>query len=218
MPNKYQLVVFDWDGTVMDSEARISICMQLAARDCGYPVPQRAEIREIIGLSMQKAIYQLSGVEDAQEIKRLGDAYRTHWLNDDIGASALFASAEETLQQLTEQGYLLAIATGKSRRGLDKALQETSLGRYFHMSRCADETHSKPHPQMVLDILTDLDTMADKALVIGDTEFDMQMAANAKVDAVGVSYGAHASNRLKEQGALAIFDTLLELPEWLAEQ
>ena len=214
----YDLIVFDWDGTVMDSEHRIVTCMQRAGADTLSSIPTDAEVREIIGLGMQEAVARLWPEADDDSVQKIIEAYRVHWLGDQIPDSELFEGAAETIEALTDRGYLLAVATGKSRRGLDRVLDESGLGRYFHMTRCADEAHSKPHPQMLQDILTDLNTEPNKALVVGDTEYDIQMATNAKVDAVGVSYGAHDQQRLLDCGAKTILHSLTELIDWLETQ
>jgi len=211
----YELLVFDWDGTLMDSEHRIVTCMQLAAADTGQPVPEDAAARNIIGLGMREAVSTLFPQLEAAQVNGIIDAYREHWLDEQIPASSLFPGAQAVLRSLSNAGYLLAVATGKSRRGLDKVLDETGLGELFHMTRCADEAYSKPHPQMLEDILTDLDTSPANALVIGDTEYDMQMAANARVDAVGVVHGVHSRERLLAHGALTVLDHLNELTLWL---
>ncbi|MCB1786876.1 MAG: HAD-IA family hydrolase [Chromatiaceae bacterium] len=217
MGASYELVVFDWDGTLMDSEARIVTCMQLAARDCGIAVPDRAAARDIIGLGLEEAVQRLFPALDRSGVAALTDAYRAHWLGDAVDAAPMFAGARELIESLHRQGRLLAVATGKSRRGLDRALQESGLGGFFHASRCADEAFSKPHPQMLQDILTDLDTAPGAALVVGDTEYDMQMASAAGVDAVGVGHGVHAAERLLSEGALTCFDDLFALAEWLQQ-
>jgi phosphoglycolate phosphatase len=214
----YDLIVFDWDGTLMDSEVRIVTCMQRAARDTDNPVPAVAEVREIIGLSMPRAVQQLfPGVDDAG-VEAVIDAYRTHWLGGQIPESALFPGALALLQGLAADNYLLAVATGKSRRGLDKVLTESGLADLFHATRCADEAFSKPHPQMLQDILVDLDTAPQRALVVGDTEYDIQMAVNAGVEALGVSHGAHTEQRLIDNGALTVLKELAELPVWLSDK
>ena len=215
---KYELIVFDWDGTLMDSEARIVACMQLAADDTGCSRPADAEVREIIGLSLEKAVSLLFETRDQEEVSTIVNAYRDHWLGDNVPHSRLFPHANEVIALLEEDGYLLAIATGKSRRGLDKVLTECGLGPRFHASRCADETFSKPHPQMLEEVLVDLDTEPEKALVIGDTEYDMQMASNARVDALGVIHGVHSEARLLQHGALGVLRGLDELPLWLQQQ
>jgi len=215
MSKKYQLIVFDWDGTLMDSEARIVTCMQQAARDVEMPVPDHAATRDIIGLGLTEAVQRLFPAADAHGIGAVIDAYRRHWLGDEIRPAALFAGARELVEALHRDGHLLAVATGKSRRGLDKVLEESGLGEFFHASRCADETFSKPHPQMLQDILTDLDTRPQAAVVVGDTEYDMQMARNAGVDALGVAHGVHATDRLLAHGAITCFDDLFGLADWL---
>ena len=213
----YRLLVFDWDGTLMDSAGRIVRCMQLAAADTGTPVPEAAAVREIIGLGMREAVERLFPDFDAPQVEDFIDAYRGHWLGDAVPPSSLFPGAREVLDWARERDYLLAVATGKSRRGLDKVLEETELTDCFHVTRCADEAFSKPHPQMLEEILTDLDIPPAEALVIGDSEYDMQMAANARVDALGVAHGVHEGERLQRHGALAVLNDLHQLPPWLTQ-
>jgi phosphoglycolate phosphatase len=215
MSKKYQLIVFDWDGTLMDSEARIVTCMQQAARDVGVPVPDDAAARDVIGLGLTEAVQSLFPAAGADGTDALIAAYRDHWLGNEIRPAALFAGARELVEALHRAGYLLAVATGKSRRGLDKVLEESGLGAFFLATRCADETFSKPHPQMLQEILTDLDTHPQAAVVVGDTEYDMLMARNAGVDALGVGHGVHATERLLAHGAITCFEDLFGLADWL---
>jgi phosphoglycolate phosphatase len=217
MKVKYDLVVFDWDGTLMDSEARIVDCLQRAATDIGVDVPSRAEARDIIGLGLEQAVARLFPLADERLVGQLVDAYRVHWLGDEVRPSSMFAGSRELVAELHQAGSLLAVATGKSRRGLEKSLVESGIGDLFHVTRCADETLSKPHPQMLEEILTDLNTAPQCALMIGDTEYDMQMAASAGVAAVGVSHGVHSEERLLEHGALQCFDDLFALARWLRD-
>jgi len=217
MKLKYDLVVFDWDGTLMDSEARIVDCMQRAAADLEVAVPSRAEARDIIGLGLQQAVARLFPGADEGLVDALVDAYRRHWLGDEVQPSSMFAGSCELVAELHQAGSLLAVATGKSRTGLEKSLAESGVGDLFHVTRCADETFSKPHPQMLEEILTDLDTPPGRAIMIGDTEYDMQMAANAGVHAVGVSHGVHTEERLFANGALHCFDDLFALARWLRD-
>jgi phosphoglycolate phosphatase len=217
MSKRYELIVFDWDGTLMDSESRIVTCMQRAAVDTGRPAPSRAAARDIIGLGLPEAVRRLFPGTDAAGVDGLVDAYRANWLGNEIEASAMFAGACELIETLYRSGHLLAVATGKSRRGLEKSLDESGLREFFHATRCADEAFSKPHPQMLQEILVDLDMSPDGAVVIGDTEYDMQMARNANVDAVGISHGVHSTERLVAQGAVACFDDLVQLSGWLCQ-
>ncbi len=210
-----ELIVFDWDGTLMDSEGRIVACLQQAARDLDHPVPPREQARQVIGLGLHQAVARLFPQADEAEVRRLADAYRRHFLGEELARSELFPGARELLANLADAGYLLAVATGKSRRGLEQEFAHTGLGELFHVTRCADETFSKPHPQMLLEILDYTGQEPDAALVVGDTEFDMQMAANAGVPAVGVAHGVHPPERLREAGALAVLDGLGELEAWL---
>ena len=216
--NGYRLLVFDWDGTLMDSEARIVACLQAAAVDVGIAVPPPDSARDVIGLGLQEAIERLFPGVDRRALGRLVERYRHHFLGDHPTASELFPGVVETLEGLADAGYLLGIATGKSRRGLDKVLSETGLGRFFHASRCADEAFSKPHPRMLEEVMAVLGASPADTLMIGDTEYDMQMARSAGVPAVAVSYGVHAPERLLAEGALACLDRIDELPGWLAGQ
>lgn len=211
----YELIVFDWDGTLMDSEGRIVACLQLAAGELGYPVPSVERSREVIGLGLHEAVARLFPEASGNEVQQLSDAYRRHFLGDELAHSELFPGARELLEELARTGYFLAVATGKSRRGLEKELDLTGMRDLFHVTRCADETFSKPNPQMLLEILDYTGREPRQALVVGDTEFDMLMAANARTPAVGVSHGVHPPRRLKEAGALEVFDRLSQLPEWL---
>lgn len=212
----YELIVFDWDGTLMDSESRIVSCMQAAAADLSWTIPGYDATKEIIGLGLNEAVARLFPGRDAEEVQQLADQYRVHFLGNQIPGSVLFDGAREIFSHLTDNGYFIAVATGKSRRGLKKEFESTGLGSLVHASRCADETFSKPHPQMLLDILDQLGVTADRTLVVGDTEYDIQMAVNAGADALGVSYGVHDRARLLDNGALGCLDSLHEMPDWLA--
>jgi phosphoglycolate phosphatase len=211
----YQLIVFDWDGTLMNSEARIVTCLRRAAEDVGFAVPSVAASRDIIGLGLDEAMARLFPGVDAAGQEALVEAYRGHWLGDAIEPSPMFEGARELVVGLHEAGLMLAIATGKSRRGLDHVLGDFGLEHLFDATRCADETHSKPHPQMLEEILTDLDTPPDLALMVGDTEYDMQMAGSAGVPAVGIEHGVHSRERLLQHGAITCVADLFEFSEWI---
>jgi phosphoglycolate phosphatase len=214
----YQLLVFDWDGTLMDSEARIVACMQAAARDAGLAEPSRAAARDIIGLGLAEAIARLFDGHSPQAHARVVEGYRHHWLAGELAPSPLFEGARELIADLDRAGCMLAVATGKSRRGLDRVFEETGLAPHFVASRCADEAFSKPHPQMLLDILERVGADAADTLVIGDTEYDMQMAANAGADALGIAHGVHSPQRLLDSGALGCVNDLHALRTWLADK
>lgn len=211
----FELLVFDWDGTLMDSEARIVTCLERAVAAVGAEVRTRQELRDVIGLGLTQAIERLYPQAGAGFVADFTVAYREYFLSQDRTPSALFTGAREVIEGLAARGYLLAVATGKSRRGLDRELAETGLGRFFHVTRCADETFSKPHPRMLEEIMTDLDTPAGRTLMIGDSEYDMMMANNARTRALAVSYGVHELERLLGHGPIGHLDAIAELPGWL---
>ncbi len=215
MRDNFKLLVFDWDGTLMDSEAQIVASMNAAIADLGLePLPHRT-ISNIIGLGLREAINTLLPGRDAQFHEQLTTRYRHHFLFSGIAQAPLFEGAEQTLRTLHAAGYLLAVATGKGRQGLNRVLADTGLGELFHASRCADETSSKPHPQMLLEIMEQLAVAAEETLMIGDTEYDLQMARNAAVGSIGVSYGVHDDTRLLKHEPLVLLHDIAELPEWL---
>ncbi|MBK1643992.1 HAD family hydrolase [Thiocapsa imhoffii] len=211
----FDLIVFDWDGTLMDSEARIVNCLQAAFRDLGLSPPAREVARQVIGLGLEEAILRLLPRGDAATRGALETGYRRYFLEVDATPAALFPGARETLETLAARGYRLAVATGKGRHGLAQALAETGLGPLFQATRCADETRSKPHPQMLLELMDELGAAAAATLMIGDTEYDLQMAMSARTKALAVSYGVHPVARLMAQGPLACLDDLRVLPDWL---
>lgn len=219
MNRPFKLLVFDWDGTLMDSEARIVASFNAAMTDVGsLPLPDAA-VRDIIGLALPEALQQLVPDADSAVRQRLVERYRHHYLYASPVAAQLFPGAADTVRELRQQGYLLAVATGKGRRGLDSVLVETGCTDFFHTTRCADETFSKPHPRMLLEIMEELEVNAQDTLMIGDTEYDMRMAQNAGTAALAVSYGSgfthDAPQRLLQWGALACVDSMDEVREWL---
>jgi len=212
----FELIVFDWDGTLMDSEARIVTCIQAAFRDLGLPEPVREVARDVIGLGLDEAMERLLPTGEAELRAKVVVQYRRHFLGGDQSPSELFPGARETLDWMTEQGYRLAVATGKSRAGLNKALDETGLHGVFHATRTADETFSKPHPQMLLELMDELGARAGETLMIGDTEYDLQMANNAGVRSLAVCYGVHEPGRLLACKPLACLDSLWAIRDWLS--
>jgi phosphoglycolate phosphatase len=212
---RFDLIVFDWDGTLMDSEARIVNCLQAAFAALDLEPPSRAAARDVIGLGLEEAIRRLHPTVQPAMASSLVHHYRRHFLDLDPTPSVLFPGVRDTLERLSASGYRLAVATGKGRVGLEKALAETALGSYFHATRCADETLSKPHPQMLLELIDELGAAAAATLMVGDTEYDMQMAQNARAHGLAVSYGVHAPERLMQQGPLDCLDDISLLPDWL---
>ena len=213
--NKYNLLVFDWDGTLMDSKAQIVNCMQTAITELCFESRTDKQISDIIGLGLEEAILALYPGLDAKSVKHAANTYREHYLFKDKTPSPLFTGVPEVLTRLRESGYDLAVATGKSRRGLEKGLSETGLHEYFHVTRCADETRSKPHPQMLEEILVDLNTHSSKALMIGDSVYDLQLASNARVDGFAVSYGVHGLLQLLKHDPVGFIDNIEQFPKWL---
>lgn len=215
MHKAFELIVFDWDGTIMDSEAHIVTSMQRAFNDTGMAPVTDDSVRNIIGLGMREAVVTLLPEIGNETYKAIVDRYRYHFFADD--PCEPFAGAGDVLEDLCDQGYLLAVATGKGRRGMDRALNSTGFGKYFVESRCADETCSKPDPQMLNEIIEVLDVSLEKTLMIGDTEYDLEMANAAGVASLGVDYGAHERDRLLECNPLACLMSIQELPEWLRQ-
>lgn len=215
MTRKYDLIIFDWDGTLMDSIDKIVRCMTAAAGDIGVADPGTAAIRHIIGLGLTEAMQALYPALDAIQHARLTERYREHFLHRDPTPMPLFPGVDEGLRQLDSQDYLLAVATGKARRGLDRVLDETAMRGLFSATRCADEAYSKPHPKMLEDILEVTGVAPQRALMVGDTTYDMQMAQNAGVAGLGVSYGVHTQDDLMQHGALACLDTFDQVCAWI---
>lgn len=191
------LFIFDWDGTLCDSTGKIVRSMQQAAKQLGLPVLDDAQVLNIIGLGLPEAVCQLYPAISSEQAESLRTAYSEHFLHHDQTPMPLFDGVEETLHQLRDDGYRLAIATGKSRRGLERVLNGLGLSGFFHGSRCADETTSKPDPHMLLELLSEFRYQAEDAVMVGDTEYDMEMAQRALVPSVAVSYGAHHIERLR---------------------
>mgnify|MGYP000005103244 FL=1 len=210
----YQLIVFDWDGTLMDSTGHIVNCMQKAIAELDLPSLPDSAINHIIGLGLNEAVMSLYPDADHNLISILADKYREIWLNHPHD-TPLFDNAVALIQRLSEQDYFLAVATGKSRRGLDKVLTATGLGEFFHATRCADECHSKPHPQMLEELMDHLGVEKQQTLMIGDTEFDLQMAHNAGAHSLAISHGAHKIETLQACQPKAVVDDLHQVEQWL---
>lgn len=211
----YKLVIFDWDGTLMDSAAKIVKCFQCSARDANVTLPTDMEVKQIIGLGLMEAFEYLYPQASVSKLTELMSYYRDYFIHNDDTEMSLFPSVHDGLVNLKSSGYKLAVATGKARRGLDRVLEESKLIQIFDATRCVDEAVSKPHPQMLHDILSMTRVHHTEALMVGDTTFDLAMARAAGVDALGVSYGAHDREVLLEEKPLACFDSFSEVMEWI---
>ena len=209
-----ELLIFDWDGTLMDSQAKIVSSMRTAFVALGWAAPSESDIREIIGLGLDEAICRLDAAISDNDRLRIADAYRESFSATSI-TQALFPGTKRVLDQCLAAGFALAIATGKSHAGLQSALEETNLGAYFNSTRTADRCESKPSPAMIEELLWENDVSAEKALVIGDTSFDLQMASNAGVRAIAACYGAHSRQILSAHQPLFYLDRIDELPDKL---
>ncbi len=202
MKNNFDLLVFDWDGTLIDSIGWIVYCIQNAARNCRLDVPTEQAARDVIGLSLNNAMQQLFPDIDQRTRERFVACYSESFFSRKTDRDDLFDGIYDMLVQLQDAGYQLAVATGKTRKGLDKALQATGTGELFTITRCADETASKPEPVMLQEITRQLKIPGERALMIGDSAHDMQMAANAGIPSVAVSCGAHTPEILKRYNPL----------------
>jgi phosphoglycolate phosphatase len=216
-PEQVRLIIFDWDGTLMDSETQIVHAMSAAIDEMELEKRSIDQCRNIIGLGLKEAIDTLYPGRNEAFRQRFVERYRHHWFSN-TQSSELFPGARETLHLLKESGIVLAVATGKGRTGLDTVLLATELETVFSATRCSDETQSKPHPQMLLEILQELDIEPHQALMVGDTEYDLLMAIDACVAPIAVSYGVHGRERLLEYQPLACLDNISELIDWLAEE
>jgi phosphoglycolate phosphatase len=217
MPKQFDLLVFDWDGTLMDSAAAISSSLRAACADMELPVPSDERARFVIGLGLQDALRYVVPDLPPTAYPALLERYRHHFLRRD-SETTLFDGAPQTLNALRDAGFLLAVATGKSRRGLDRALDTTGLRTLFHATRCADESFSKPHPGMLLWLLDELSVPPSRTLMIGDTSHDMEMALAAAVPRLGVAYGAHPRDNLLKHDPVACLNTFEELSLWLTNR
>nr|WP_320416244.1 HAD-IA family hydrolase [Candidatus Reidiella endopervernicosa] len=216
--NSYKLLIFDWDGTLMDSVDQILYCMRAAIGDLELEPRTGQQIRDIIGLGLHEAVETLYPGREPEFAQVMADRYRHHFLSADVTVADLFDDVDILLEQLRSSGYLLAVATGKGRTGLDKVLNETGMGAHFHTTRCSDETRSKPHPLMLEQIMNELDCLPEQTLMIGDSEFDLDMANRAGVGSVGVSHGVHSCDRLVSHNPLGCLDRVADLHSWLSDE
>jgi len=212
--SRHELVVFDWDGTLMDSTHVIAASLQSACADVGVAVPSEADARYVIGLGLEDTFNHVAPTLDADGRRRLSERYRHHFLARE-GEAPLYDGVVDMLTDLHARGRRMAVATGKARRGLERALDATGLRRWFEATRCADEGFAKPHPDMLLMLLDITGVDPGHAVMVGDTTHDLELAANAGIDAVAVSYGAHPQSLLETRPAMARCGTVRELHEWL---
>ncbi len=215
MTRKYDLLIFDWDGTLMDSAERIVRCFQAAARECGLAPLADAAIRRTIGLGVKEALARILPHADDDTCAQVARCYREHFLHRDATPTPLFPGVEAGLRDCQRRGYRLAVATGKSRQGLEAAMGVSGLVALFAVSRCADETRSKPDPCMLNEILAHTGVAPERALMIGDTSYDLEMARCAGMDSVAVSYGVHERGDLMRHAPEACFDTFPAFCAWL---
>ena len=215
-PRRFDLVAFDWDGTLFDSTAIIVRCIQAAVRDVGGTVPTDKEAAYVIGMGLMQALAHAAPDVPPEKYPELGQRYRFHYLQhqDDL---SLFDGVLPLLADLRERGYLLTVATGKSRRGLDEALHSVQLKGVFDGSRTADQTAGKPHPLMLQELMAEFDVPPERLLMVGDTTHDLQMALNAGCASVAVSYGAHEPEVFHALQPLYVAHSVQALHDWLVQ-
>ena len=215
-PRRFDLVVFDWDGTLFDSTALIVRCIQAACRDIGVPVPSEEQAAYVIGLGLHDALQHAVPGLPRERYPELGQRYRHHYFASQ-DALVLFPGTLEMLHALKARNHWLAVATGKSRRGLDEALQTVQLKGLFDGTRTADETAGKPNPLMLQQLMREFGTEPERTLMIGDTTHDLQMALNAGTASVGVSFGAHDHATFADLAPLHVAHSTADLARWLAD-
>ena len=214
--SRYELLIFDWDGTLVDSIGRIVQSISAAAASCGLPVLDESVIKGIIGLGLPEAIAALyPHVTDSRTAEAFRRAYADHYLSLEVEPSMPKPGVVSALQGFRDRGHLLAVATGKGRRGLDRVLAGQGWGDFFDVTRCADETASKPDPLMLHEILSHCGVPPERALMIGDSVFDLEMARRAGVDSVAVSYGAQPLDVLRACSPCLTIKHFSELSDWL---
>ena len=215
--SRFRAVIFDWDGTLVDSLDHITASLAAAAEDCGLPQRSDHELRDIIGLGLVEALQKLYPGITVAKMTSLREAYGDYFFRSVATPHSLYDGIGELLQELEALKPALAVATGKSRRGLDRALVSTGLEAFFRLTRCADETRSKPHPLMLEEILQQLKIPASEAVMIGDTVYDLDMAARIGMSSIGVTWGVHDAAALAAHNPVKIVDEVAQLRLYLAE-
>ena len=215
-PRQFDLIAFDWDGTLFDSTALITRCIQAACADLGVRVPTDAQASYVIGMGLAEALQHAAPELPAERYRELGARYRHHYLAREHEI-VFFDGTLAMLEALKARGHRIAVATGKSRRGLDDALRSSALQGLFDATRTADETASKPDPRMLLELMHECGTTPQRTLMIGDTTHDLRLAVNAGTPCVGVSYGAHDHAAFAEFNPLFVAHSTRELHDWLLQ-
>ncbi|NOS98584.1 MAG: HAD-IA family hydrolase [Methylotenera sp.] len=216
MPKQFDLIVWDWDGTLADSTGMITQAVLKAAEQVGLPSITAKTASNIIGLGLRESIHALYGDIPEAQVQAMATQYTANYYAGEREIP-LFAGAADTIIALNKRGFKLAVATGKGRNGLNLALEHCGLGKYFHATRTVDECFSKPHPQMLDELMDNLVTLPERTLMIGDTSYDLHMAQNAGVSAVGVTFGAQAAEQWQHLNPIKQFDDFADLGEWLLE-
>lgn len=215
MKNRFDLIIFDWDGTLVDSVDWIVSCLSEAAREQGCPIPKEQDVRDIVGLSIHKALDQLFPELDDIARDQLIASYSERFFSKQITKDDLFVGVNDMLHNFKQAGYQLAVATGKSRHGLDKAMKGTGLDNFFNITRCADETASKPSPDMLDEIINELKISKERVVMVGDSMHDMEMAVNAEVSSIAVLCGANSQHQMQQFNPLLNIQQTNELLEIL---
>jgi len=217
MAKRYDLIVWDWDGTLADSTGMITHALVKAAEQVGLPTLAPEKACGIIGLGLKESIEALYGNLPTEQARQLATQYNANYYAGEA-AIPLFDGAKETILALHKRGCKLAVATGKGRRGLNLALEHVGLTAYFHATKTVDECFSKPHPQMLHEMMDALVAMPEHTLMIGDTHYDIEMAKNAGVEVAAVSYGAQPKARLSSYTPDYLFDDFADLSRWLLHE
>lgn len=211
MKNRFDLIIFDWDGTLIDSIDWIVHCLQTAGKQCGYEIPEPQAAKDVIGLSITNACATLFPGADDATLPKLTACYQQTYLSRQLSREDLFPGVYEMLVELKQTGYQLAVATGKTRTGLQQALEATDTEDLFCITRCSDETASKPDPLMLHQIMQHANAANDRSLMVGDSTHDLQMAMNAQISSIAVSCGAHPKDILQQYSPLMCLQQPAEL-------
>jgi len=213
---QFPLLIFDWDGTLVDSIERIVSSLQYASKQAAGLDISETQAKDVIGLGLTEAIAKLHPeLETIHQVTEIADVYRQHYLYDNAVPAPLFTGVNKLLDVLREEGHTLAISTGKSRIGLEQSIAEHKMADYFTTTRCAGENKSKPHPEMLHEILNELNFSAAEALMIGDSEHDLKMASNANMKSIGVTHGVHNAITLEKHNPLICLNNITDLSDFL---